>query len=585
MPVCSGRRVVGCRPLPPGRAMTSERKTLLRRTSQTCVVLLLLPLGVVSCRRHGSGTAPGLVVEQVDKGGAADKAGLRAGDRLLEWERQEGRPADRSGRFQDAFDVGEVEVEEGPRGRVVLHGRRDGQPLSWTLPPGDWRLTPRPSEGAWREASWRLLREGRDHAKAKRWPQAGAAFDKARAIAGAAGSLVVESRAWEAQGAAAVDGRDLPQAEEAFRHALELRQKLAAGGENLAVAMAQGRVASVAFQRGNLAAAEDLWTRSLHIREREAPGSLSAGNCLIGLGAIISGVATSTLAAAMLQRALAIRESAGARDHRARPGPGKPRLREARAGRSGRGRGALPAQPRRPREIAPGGPETGTALIHLGVLALTRGEWEAAEAYMRRALRIHEKHDPRSRFVTACLQQPRRNPPGARPVRRGGSLLSTVTEAGRGGQPEQPGGRGEPQQPRRRRRRVRQTCGQARALLESALALHRRLAPGSLDMARNLSALGELAAGEKAIRPRLAAGGRGPRPSDGSWPRAAPRKRSPSTRWAACSAARDGQPRPASDGSWPCAPSRTSAAASPCPSRARPRSGRATARSSATSSS
>ena len=37
------------------------------------------------------------------------------------------------------------------------------------------------------------------------------------------------------------------------------------------------------------------------------------------------------------------------------------------------------------------------------MLALARGEWEASEAYTRRALRIHEKNDPKGRFVVACL--------------------------------------------------------------------------------------------------------------------------------------------------------------------------------------
>lgn len=505
----------------------------VRRRPERLAVLLLLLWPSPGCRRDATGRERGLVVEEVAGGGAAEKAGLRAGDRVLAWEVQ--GATGRRGSFREPFEVAEVEVEQGPRGRVVLHGQQEGQPRSWTLAPGDWKLTPRPefaaprleqyeasrprrspaagsppdapergeslasalqAEGGWREACWVLLQAGAGRAQSKQWPEARSDFDNARAIAGVAGSRVVEARAWEAQGAAALSGRDLPQAEDAFRNALDLRRKLVAGGENLAVAMAQGRLASVAFQRGNLAAAEDLWTRSFHIREREAPGSLPAGNCLIGLGAIVSKRGDLAAAGGMLQRALAIRETLA-------PGTVEHAQVLGNLGFVRREQGDLAAAEELYRRsldvlerLAPEGPETGTALIHLGVLAVTRGEWETADAYTRRALRIHEKHDPRSRFVTACLnnlgeiQQARGQFAEAEASYRRSLKLAEEANpntlevaANLNNLGDVAAASGNP--------------AQARALLESALALHRRLAPGSLDMARNLSALGELAAGEK----------------------------------------------------------------------------------------
>jgi CHAT domain-containing protein/tetratricopeptide (TPR) repeat protein len=508
-------------------------RAVLRRPERLAVLLLLL-WAAPGCRRDATGRERGVVVEEVAEGGAAAKAGLRGGDRVLAWEVQ--GAAGRRGSFSEPFEVAEVEVEQAPRGRVVLHGQREGQPRSWTLAPGDWKLTPRPelaaprleqyeasrprrsppaagspadaperaealasalqAEGGWREACWVLLQAGAGRAQSRQWPEAKADFDKARAIASAAGSLVVEARAWEAEGASALSARDLPQAEEAFRHALDDRQKLAPGGGNLGVAMAQGRLASVAFQRGNLAAAEDLWTRSLQIREREAPGSLPAGNCLIGLGAIISKRGDLATAGGMLQRALAIREALA-------PGTVEHTQVLGNLGFVRREQGDLAGAEELYRKsldvlerLAPEGPETGTALIHLGVLAVTRGELEAAEAYMRRALRIHEKHDPGSRFVTACLnnlgeiQQARGQFAEAEASYRRSLKLAEETNPNTLEVAANLNNLGD----------VEAAAGkpvQARALLESALALHRRLAPGSLDMARNLSAMGELAAGEK----------------------------------------------------------------------------------------
>ena len=236
----------------------------------------------------------------------------------------------------------------------------------------------------------------------------------------------MESRAWEAEGWAALAARDLPRAEEAYRQSVDVRGKIATDANGLGLAMVLGRVASVAFQRGNLAVAEDYWTRSLQIRQREAPDSLPAGNCLIGLGAIAIRRGDLETATGHLQKAVAIRE-------RLAPGTVEHAQVLGNLGIVTREQGdfkAAEAFYRRSLEIHEGmdreGPETGTALIHLGALAIDRGEWEAAEAYTRRALRIHEAHDPRSRFTTPASATSARSTGG-----RDGSQTRRRRTAGR----------------------------------------------------------------------------------------------------------------------------------------------------------
>src|SRR5687768_14434954 len=98
------------------RSRMPSARTVLRRSELRAVLLLLL-IPAAGCRRAAPGLEPGLIVEEVAAGGAAEKAGLRTGDRLLEWEIQ-GRTG-RRGSFREPFEVAEVEVEEGPRGKVV----------------------------------------------------------------------------------------------------------------------------------------------------------------------------------------------------------------------------------------------------------------------------------------------------------------------------------------------------------------------------------------------------------------------------------------------------------------------------------
>jgi len=89
----------------------------------------------------------GVVVEEATYGYAGHAAGLRPGDSLMRWSREANPPANpypAQGEIRTPFDVVEVEIEQAPRGRLTLVGRRENTPASWVVPQDEWRIRTRP---------------------------------------------------------------------------------------------------------------------------------------------------------------------------------------------------------------------------------------------------------------------------------------------------------------------------------------------------------------------------------------------------------------------------------------------------------
>src|SRR5580765_320867 len=82
----------------------------------------------------------GVVVEEVAKNSAAEKAGLQKDDVLLAWHR-----ADATGNIESPFDVSNLTIEQGPRGVVSLKGSRGSEESIWILEPAFWGLKTRPN--------------------------------------------------------------------------------------------------------------------------------------------------------------------------------------------------------------------------------------------------------------------------------------------------------------------------------------------------------------------------------------------------------------------------------------------------------
>ena len=97
--------------------------------------------------RDAAAAEVGIVVERVETGEAAALAGIRRGDVLMSWQRPAvaATPPNASrGELGSPFDLSRVEIEQGPRGIVLLAGLREGRAVRFELPPRAWGLMTRP---------------------------------------------------------------------------------------------------------------------------------------------------------------------------------------------------------------------------------------------------------------------------------------------------------------------------------------------------------------------------------------------------------------------------------------------------------
>lgn len=108
---------------------------------------LLITISHLMLFRAETETMMGVVVEEVQPGGAGAVAGLEPGDVLLSWSREtETKETKSSGDLTSPLDLRAVAVEQVPRGATRLEGKkRDGKPLCAELPPIGLEITVRPN--------------------------------------------------------------------------------------------------------------------------------------------------------------------------------------------------------------------------------------------------------------------------------------------------------------------------------------------------------------------------------------------------------------------------------------------------------
>ena len=430
-------------------------------------IALLLCLAPAGARGETGG--PGVIVEEVGQGSALEKAGLRPGDVLLSWERNEIR-----GEIRTAFDWSWVKAEQAPRGTLRLQGERDGAAISFAVPQGDWDARVRPrmaedllaqyAEGKQRieagdveggAAVWDGLPDLRPWIllqAAEAWAGAGQP-EKARAalqaVLDSTGDAQVRVSALEALGLSYQSASDMVRAEASFRSALEAAK--AAWGESLQAAAMTARLGTALRRQNRFDEAARLHAAALEVRQRLVPDSLAVADSLNQLAGLAWAQGDLDAFSGQARRALEIQErwapdslaTADVLNYLAISAIERGGFEEGKAAFQR----ALAIQEKR----APGSLNVAMTLANLGSAARETGDVESAEELHKRSLAIREKLAPDSSGTAVNL-----------------SNLGIIA-------------------------RERGDLGEAAELFRRALAIWAKAAPQGLGVAANQNALGTIA--------------------------------------------------------------------------------------------
>jgi CHAT domain-containing protein/Tfp pilus assembly protein PilF len=462
--------------------MNKDRKHW--RPSWLLLVAALLVAGPV----HGDDSQAGVVVEEVAEGSAAAKAGMQPGDVIISWARAPAPPANpqaAQGPIASPFDFRDVEVEQAPRGPLVLVGRRGQASMTWAFPPVPFGLqvrpvlpdsllqlyqeakelvaAKRPGEGADRRRRAAKEAEEQGNPSLSVWllsrvadaltgPRAGAELDEVFTEAiqrvDAETQPTVAAQLLRRWADVFRTRSDWSRAADCDRRALALDER--AGSESLRIAQDLNGLGLTEYRRPDLAAAERYFRQALAIQEKWAPGSLSVAGTLNSLGVLTQARDDAAGAEAYWRPALALRE-------RWAPGSREVATSLNNLAIVAAGRWDLAAAEDYLRrsfaiaeKLAPGGVLVAANLNNLAGVISYRGDLAGGEEYYRRALAIHEKVNPGSLGVALASSGV------ARIIKERGDLAT------------------------------------AEVYLQRALAIQEKLAPASLHLSNTLTDLGDL---------------------------------------------------------------------------------------------
>jgi len=365
----------------------------------------------------------GAVIESIAKNSEAEKAGLQAGDILLNWTR-----GDAKGQIESPFDIADIEIEQSPRGNVTLEGLRRTEQQSWTIGPGAWGMKVRPNfqgnlldmyiEGRelsekgragevaarWRAAaeaqqsqigwlaSWWLLQAAEVLANALQWKEADEAYQRSIQQAADTGPAIEGQllRAWAVKYEQRADWRN---AEKYHRRCVVESQK--SRPDTLLTAWCLYGLGNMfRLSGGNFEKAEEHLAKSLEIRRNLAPGSLAVAAAANNLGWVAQDRSDLDKAERYLNEALEIRQKQ------------VPNSLDVAASFNNLGsvaedRGDLDkAEDYHLRALAikealaPESPDAAFTYSSLGLVAFARGDLPKAEGYMQRSLEIRRKLSP-----------------------------------------------------------------------------------------------------------------------------------------------------------------------------------------------
>lgn len=344
--------------------------------------------------------AHGVVVEQVEPGSSAEKAGLRTGDLIVSWFRRGAR-----GEIDSPLDLAEVSIQQSPRGPLTLEGMSDAEKRAWLVSRettgrpaqvlNPWGLDCRPvlppdilttyrhaaelaQTGAWAETAqnleraansiresdslnvgpWLLSQAGEVWAQAGRSKEAYDAYEEAirRASDGRSKTILLL-----ASGDLGRIRNDSSHAEDCYTRALAESRKLEL---SFAAASSLTALGVVANTKGDLAKAEEYYRQALTIRKDLLPDSLDVARSLNNLGWVRFLRGDPDQAEQCLHEALSIEE-----------------------------------------KLVPASFDLSIILLNLGMISERSEHTDLAEKYFRQALEIRERVAPATPIVAVVLDR------------------------------------------------------------------------------------------------------------------------------------------------------------------------------------
>jgi len=372
----------------------------------------------ISCRDE----RPGIVVESVAKHSEGDKAGLSEGDIVLGWSRGES-----GGKIGSPFDLISVEIEQAPRGQVMLEGLRAEKKQSWIMGPSTWGISTRPNLS---DTLLALYQEGEKLAENRKLVEAGQAWRKIAEQSQCpplsvwflyhAASLGDEAKQWKDtdslyQSALERAPQDDSQIRGAILHAWAssfrqrndlssarkyeeqaLEQARLQSAQSLTVATSFMNLGSIVYLAGDVAGAQKDFQQALDLCQKLASNSLATARSLNGLGEVTHYQGDLTKSIEYQIRALAIQQKVNP------DGPEVARTYE-KLGTDESERGNLDQAENWhlkalaiEQKLSLGSDDLATIFNQLGIDRIRRGDLDGAEEYWGQELAILQRANPRS---------------------------------------------------------------------------------------------------------------------------------------------------------------------------------------------
>lgn len=259
----------------------------------------------------------GIVIESVQKGSAAEKAGLHENDILLHWSQ-----SDANGDIKSPYNLFFLETERAPREEVTLIGLRQNEKSSWRLGSETiWGIEARPNfsdtllavyrtgqqlvkdgkvaeaAGYWRSeggslatsssalswlSSWFSFHAAEMLAASQKWQEADAAYAEAIQRASSSDPDVI-TQLFQTWGITYRRREQWDSAEKCYLQALN-NQRKTEGEDTLITARILNNIGNVAWELNDLPKTKQYFTETLNIRRKLAPQSLQLAWTLEGLG-------------------------------------------------------------------------------------------------------------------------------------------------------------------------------------------------------------------------------------------------------------------------------------------------------------